>query len=119
MTKAQVCSLVFALHSQRVTNSSCLLELGCHVPAGLLTLKRLLYALEGHKEEGIFRLSGSNEDIKQLQDNLTNYKNLRKDGHIHFDFVPENVHSVANLIIVSITYQTTHFSIFHYLISSF
>jgi hypothetical protein len=45
-------------------------ENGYCVPSALLFLKRAIYALEGHKEEGLFRLSGSESEMNLLKQHL-------------------------------------------------
>lgn len=71
---------------------------GLTVPRGLVALRRLFYALNGHMEEGIFRLAGSETECQKMQASLNKPRNVDKQGNFSFDVFPNDVHAVSSLI---------------------
>jgi hypothetical protein len=75
---------------------------GLTVPRGLVALRRLFYAMNGHMEEGIFRIAGSETECQKMQASLNKPRNVDKQGNFSFDVFPNDVHAVSSLIKVSL-----------------
>ncbi|ELR22450.1 RhoGAP domain containing protein [Acanthamoeba castellanii str. Neff] len=71
---------------------------GLTVPRGLVALRRLFYAMNGHMEEGIFRIAGSETECQKMQASLNKPRNVDKQGNFSFDVFPNDVHAVSSLI---------------------